>query len=210
VDLNCNAVVPYTPPVTEPEQFVLADRALNGVVAQVRDDQWAMEMPETFFTRAADHRPTLREVLTYHAYDDSWVPDMLAGRTMDEAGRDRFKGDLLGDDPKARFAEIVERACEAALALDDLDRTVHCSFGDFPARAYLWQVIGFRAFRAHEFARVLRLDPTLPAELVQGLWDEYFPRAEQMRAIGVFREPVPVPDDAPLQDRLIALTGRQP
>jgi hypothetical protein len=31
-----------------------------------------------------------------------------------------------------------------------------------------------------------------------------------MRQIGVFRQPVPVPDDAPLQDRLIALTGRQP
>jgi uncharacterized protein (TIGR03086 family) len=197
--------------VTEPELFVLADRALNGVVARVRDDQWAMEMPESFFTRAVDHRPTLREVLDYHAYDDAWVPDMLAGRTMDEVGRERFKqGDLLEDDPKARFAEIVERACAAALALDDLDRTVHSSFGDFPARAYLWQVISFRAFRAHELARVLGLDPTLPAELVQGLWDEFLPRAEQMRQIGVFRQPAPVPDDAPLQDRLIALTGRQP
>ena len=196
--------------MTESELFVLADRALNGVVGQVRDDQWAMEMPETFFTRAVDHRPTLREVLNYHAYDDAWVPDMLAGRTMDEAGRDRFRGDLLGEDPKARFAEIVERACDAARALDDPDRTVHCSFGDFPARGYLWQVIGFRAFRTHDIARVLGVDPTLPAELVQALWDQYLPRAEEMRRIGVFRQPVPVPDDAPLQDRLMALTGRQP
>lgn len=197
--------------MTEAQLFVLADRALNGVVARVRGDQWDMEMPESFFTRAADHRPTLREVLNYHAYDDAWVPDMLAGRTIDEVGRDTFRGDLLGDDPKARFAEIVERACAAAESLDgDLDRTVHCSFGDFPARGYLWQVTSFRAFRAHDIARVIGVDPTLPAELVQGLWDEFLPRAEEMRAIGVFREPVPVPDDAPLQERLIALTGRQP
>jgi len=196
--------------MTESELFVLADQALNGVVAQVRDDQWAMEMPDSFFTRAVDHRPTLREVLDYHAYDDAWVPDMLAGRTMYEAGPERFKGDLLGDDPKARFAEIVERASAAAQALDDLDRTVHCSFGDFTARAYLWQVTSFRAFRTHDIARVIGVDPTLPPDLVQALWDEFLPRADDMRAIGVFRQPVPVPDDAPLQDRLIALTGRQP
>jgi len=196
--------------MTEQELFVLADRALNGVVAQVRDDQWAMEMPEGFFTRATDQRPVLREVINYHAYDDSWVPDMLAGRTMDEVGSDRFRGDLLGDDPRGRFAEIVDRACAAAQTLDDRDRTVHCSFGDFPASAYLWQVTSFRAFRTHDLARLLGFDPTLPPDLVQGLWDEFVPRAEEMRRIGVFREPVPVPDDATLQDRLIALTGRQP
>jgi uncharacterized protein (TIGR03086 family) len=196
--------------MTQQELFVLADRALNGVVAQVRDDQWAMTMPATFFTRATDHPPTLREVINYHAYDDAWVPDMLAGRTMDEVGRDRYRGDLLGDEPGTRFAEIVEAACAAALALDSLDRTVHCSFGDFPARGYLWQVTSFRAFRTHDISRVLGLDPSLPADLVRGLWDEFLPRAAEMRTIGVFREPVPVPDDAPLQDRLIALTGRQP
>ena len=48
--------------------------------------------------------PTLREIIGYHAYDDAWVPDMLAGRTMAEVGADAFKGDLLGDDPKAAFA----------------------------------------------------------------------------------------------------------
>ncbi|TMC10177.1 MAG: TIGR03086 family protein [Chloroflexi bacterium] len=192
------------------ELFVQADRALDGVVAQVRDDQWQMEMPESFFTRSVDRRPTLREILNYHAYDDAWVPDMLAGRTMDEVGRDLHRGDLLADDPRARFAEIDERACAAALAVEDLDFVVHASFGDFPARGYLWQVTSFRAFRAHELARILGLDPTLPAGLVQALWDEFLPRAEEMRGLGVFREPVPVPDDAPLQDRLIALTGRQP
>src|SRR5918912_2207222 len=97
----------------ENEVFVLADRALNGVVQRIRDDQWSMEMPDNFLTRVSDHRPTLREVINYHAYDDAWVPDMLAGRTMDEAGRSTFDGDLLGDDPKGRFAAIVEKACAA-------------------------------------------------------------------------------------------------
>jgi uncharacterized protein (TIGR03086 family) len=196
--------------MTESEVFVLADRALNGVVAQIRDDQWATIMPESFQTRQSDRRPTLREIINYHAYDDAWVPDMLAGRTMDEAGRDRFDGDLLADDPRASFAAIVDRACAAARELDDLDRAVHCSFGDFPAREYLWQINSFRGLRAYDIAKVLGVDPQLPDALVRGLWDELSPHVEEWRAIGVFPTAVPVPEDAPLLDRLLGMTGRNP
>lgn len=196
--------------MTENEAFVLADRTLNGVVAQIRDDQWSMQMPAGFSVPATGHTPTLREIVNYHAYDDAWVPDMLAGRTMDEAGRDKFKGDLLGDDPKASFAAIVRAACSAAEELPDLERIVHCSFGDFPAREYFWQINGFRGLRAHDIAKVIGADSKLPHELVQALWDEIAPHAEEWRAIGVFQPAVAVPTDAPLQARLLGLTGRDP
>jgi uncharacterized protein (TIGR03086 family) len=198
------------PQLPEPDVFVLADHALNDVVALIQDDQWAMEMPATFATRQTDHRPTLREIIGYHAYDDAWVPDMLAGKTMAEVGLEKFKGDLLGDEPKRNFAAIVDKACAAAKALDDLDRVVHCSFGDFPARGYLWQTNLFRGLRAHDIAKVIGADLELPAELVQGIWDEITPHAEEWRAIGVFQAAVPVPDDAPLLDRLLGITGRDP
>src|SRR5579864_3283206 len=159
----------------ENEVFVLADRTLHGVVQRIRDDQWSMLMPDSFLTRASDHRPTLREIINYHAYDDAWVPDMLAGRTMQEVGDDAFKGDLLGDAPRENFAKIVDTACAAAQALTDLDRTVHCSFGDFSAREYFWQINMFRGLRAHDIGRVLGIDPHLPSELVQGIWEEISP-----------------------------------
>jgi uncharacterized protein (TIGR03086 family) len=190
--------------------FVLADRTLNEVVSKIKDDQWSMEMPASFLTRRADHRTTLREIIGYHAFDDAWVPDMLAGRTMDEVGRDKFKGDLLGDDPKGRFAAIVEKACAAAVELDDLDRIVHLSFGEFTAREYFWQINMFRGLRAHEIAKVIGADVTLPEDLVQGIWDEISPKAEEYRTIGVFPKAVSVPHDAPLIDRLLGLTGRDP
>ncbi|MHB8488486.1 MAG: DinB family protein [Candidatus Dormibacteria bacterium] len=190
--------------------FVLADRALDRVVQRIRDDQWEMEMPASFTRRDTASVPTLRAIIGYHAYDDAWVPDMLAGRTMDEAGKERFKGDLLGDDPKAAFAAIVDKACAAAEHLDDADRTVHCSFGDYPAREYFWQINGFRGLRAWEIAKVIGVDATLPDDLVQGLWDELSPIADSMRAIGVFPAAIPVPDDAPLMQRLLGITGRDP
>lgn len=196
--------------MTEPEVFVLADRTLDAVIAQIGEDQWDAPVPEDFLRRRGGPTPTLRDIVNYHAYDDAWVPDTLSGATMDEAGRDKFDGDLLGEKPKAAFAAIVERACEAAEGCTDLDRTVHLSFGDFTAREYFWQINQFRALRAHDIARVIGADTTLPRALVEGVWEEISPHAEEWRAIGVFGPAVPVRDDAPLQDRLLGLTGRSP
>jgi hypothetical protein len=189
--------------MSEPDVFILADRGLNNVVAQIKDEQWLMPMPPSFARRDSDHTPTLREIINYHAYDDAWVPDMLAGKTMDEAGKDNFTGDLLGSNPKANFAAIVDTACAVAEAFDDLERVVHTSFGDFPAQEYLWQINSFRGLRAHDIARVIGVDPALLNDLVQGLWDEW-------RQYGVFPPAVAVPDDAPLLDRLLGITGRDP
>jgi hypothetical protein len=64
--------------------------------------------------------------------------------------------------------------------------------------------------RAYEIAKVIGADFTLPNDLVQGIWDEISPHAEQWRKIGVFAAAVVVPHDAPLLDRLLGLTGRDP
>jgi len=191
--------------------FVLADRALDRVVGQITDDQWDMQMPASFAQgHETENIPSLRTVIGYHAFDDAWVPDMLTGRTIDETGKTKFDGDLLGADPKASFAAIVDKSCDAAMRLDDLDRTVHCSFGDYPAREYFWQINGFRGLRAWDIAKVIGVDPTLPDDLVQGLWDELSPVADAYRQYGVFPPAIPVPDDAPLTQRLLGLTGRDP
>jgi uncharacterized protein (TIGR03086 family) len=196
--------------MTEPEVFILADRSLNAVAAQIRDDQWSMKLPADFPKNSRVGDPTLRELINYHAYDDAWVPEMLAGRTMAEAGANKFDGDLLGDDPRGSFAAIVDTACAAAEGFGELDRTVHCSFGDFPARHYFWQINQFRALRAHDIAKMIGADTKLPNDLVQGIWDEVVPNVEEWRAIGVFPAAVPVPEGSSLQDRLLGLTGRTP
>ena len=109
-----------------------------------------------------------------------------------------------------RCSAMRASSCAAARALDDLERVVHTSFGDFPAREYLWQINTFRGLRAHDIARVIGVEPALSDELVQGLWDEISPHADDWRQYGVFPAAVPVADDAPLLDRLLGITGRDP
>ena len=193
--------------MTEPEVFILADRALLRVVEQIKDEQWDVVVPAELTPRQPGS--TLRQVINYSAYDEAWVPDTLAGRTIEEVGG-AHDGDLLGTDPGASFARLVANTDEVVRAFADLERPVHLTYGDWPAREYLTHITYFRGARVYDLSVFLGLDTAMPGDLVQGLWDELEPRAEQWRGFHVIGEPVPVPADAPLQDRWLALTGRRP
>ena len=202
--------------MNEIETFVRADRALKAVVDQIGKDQLTMQMPADFPTRD-DRTYTLSEILGYQAYDEAWIPTMMAGISIDDAGAeafgDPFDNDLLADDPTGRFGELVEKSIDAVEAIDDgeLDhRTVHYSYGDYSAREALWHAIVFRTARAHDLAEAIGVESDLPADLVQAVWDIVEPNAEEWRQMGVFGPEVDVANDAPLQDRLLGLTGRQP
>lgn len=199
--------------MTEAEVFILSDQALNKVVQQIREEQWDMYLPEWFQLGRTQDRSsvTLGTVINYHAYDEAWVPATLSGQAIDDhtgvpASMDE---DLLGDDPKASFQALVDKAVAAAQAAD-LDKTVHLSYGDFPARVYLTHITSFRGFRAYDLAKLIGVDTKLPDDLVQGMWDEFVPEVENWRAMGVFGPPIEIDDDAPLQDRLLAICGRDP
>jgi uncharacterized protein (TIGR03086 family) len=195
--------------MNEQDVFILADTTLLGVINQIRSDQWEMIMPPDFPTSDPNATTTLREIVNYHAYDDAWVPDTLAGKTIEEVGKSH-DGDLLGDNPKQSFARYVDAAVDAVHNLDDLDRVVHLSYGDFPAHEYLRHITSFRGLRVHDIAKAIGVDSNLPSDLTQGLWDQISPTVEEWRALGVFGPKVDVPETAPLQDRLLGLTGRQP
>jgi hypothetical protein len=192
--------------MAERDVFILAEQALADVVDKVRPDQWDQRKPEWFQT-GGQGDASLREIVNYHAYDSAWVPDVLAGRTLQEVGDvyEHVKTDGAGD-----YRAYSDAAIAAAQGLDDPARVVHLSYGDFPTREYLRHVTSFRGFRAFDIARWIGAGTQLPPELVRGMWDELSPDMEAWRAMGVYGPAVAVPDDAPLQDRLLALSGREP
>jgi uncharacterized protein (TIGR03086 family) len=192
----------------EQRTYVLSEQALAEVIEHIPDGRWEELSPEWFHTGPRG-RHTLRAIVSHHAYDTAWVPDVLSGRTIAEVG-DAHDGDLLGTDPRSAYRRLSERAIAAAEALEDPERIVHLTYGDFPAREYLTHITSFRCFRAYDIARWMGASTDLPTELVQGMWDELLPHIEDWRRLGVFGPAVPVPEDAPLQDRLLALVGRDP
>jgi hypothetical protein len=192
--------------MAEKDVFILSEQALAGVIGKVRPEQWELRTPDWFQT-GGQGDATLREVVNYHAYDSAWVPDVLAGKTIAEVG-DVYEH--VKTDGDVEYSVFSAAAVAAARALDDPDRVVHLSYGDFPAREYLRHVTSFRGFRAFDIARWIGVSTQLPVGLVQGMWDELSPDMEAWRAMGVYGPAVAVPDAAPLQDRLLGLAGRDP
>jgi hypothetical protein len=194
--------------IHEATVFQLADKAAVHAFTLVGAADMDSILPPLFDMPGADRPLPLRQVLAHAAYDEAWIPDMLAGRTMDEVGRDAYDGDLLGDDPHGNMARIAERARAAAARVTDRDAVVHCGFGDVPAWDYFWQLNVARTLAAHDIARHLGAESPVSEELAKAMWEGTAPSADMWRSFGIYREEAPVPEGASWRARYLALTGR--
>lgn len=185
------------------ELFLQADAALRSVIDRITPDELRRPAPAEW---TSTPNPTLRDVLAAHARDEAWVPDVLHGRSINEVG-DRYDGDLLGDDPIARYDALNDLATAAVREDHAPDTIVHLSYGDFPVSTYLEHVSIYRAFQAWSIARQLGWDYALPDPLVENLWALIEPQIDGLRQIGVFPPEVTVPADADRETTLLGRTG---
>lgn len=192
--------------MNERELFISADTSLKAVIDQIKPNQWDSKKPDWFISRPDQATRTLRDFINYHAFDEAWVPETLAGRTTAEIG-DKYNGDLLGDDPKSAYAKLFDAATAAVKAQSDLDQPVHLTYGDYPAREYLWHVSIFRGFRSYQFANWIGTGSAMPPELVSGLDAIVTPRLDEWRAISIFPPAKSVEPGADAQTQLLAKTG---
>jgi len=185
------------------ELFLMSDAALRDVIDRIRPEQLELPVPAEW---SQTPEPTLLDVVAAHAYDEAWVPDVLAGRTIDEVG-DKYGGDLLGGDPLERYDRLNDAATVAVNRPIDPDDVVHLSYGDFPVTTYLEHISTYRAFQAWSIAKHIGLDYSLPPELVDSLYEIVVPQIDDWRAMGVFGPAVDVPEDADRETRLLGMTG---
>lgn len=189
--------------MSQTELFLLSDAALRRVIDQIQPDQFALPAPEGWTSKPS---PTLRDIVAAHAKDEAWVPDVLAGRTMEEVGT-AYDGDLLGADPIASYDALNDTATDAINAGVDLSATAHLSYGDFPVGVYFEHTSFYRAFQAWSIAKFIGVDATLPPRLVDLLWDVAIPQLETLREWHVFGPEVEVPAGSDKQTQLLGKTG---
>jgi len=189
--------------MTIQELFIASNKALKVSIDHIKNEQWILNMPEGTSSRPT----TLKQAVQYHTYDDAWVPDVLAGKTKAEVG-DTYEDLLTNEDLIKNYDIYNAVASEAVAKFIDLTRTVHLSYGDFPARDYLQHIISFRAFRSYDIAKLIGADTTMDTEFVDALTNEFQPVVEQYRAMGVFPKALEVAADANPQAKLLAMVGR--
>lgn len=169
----------------EAELFVMAEEMLVEVLGRIRPADRDIVLPPLFEEPGVDQPAPIWRVVQLYARDDAWVPDLLSGRTIDEVGRDRFDGDLLGDDPQASITRIAGAAMAAAREVTDGDVIVHASHGDVSTRTFLQRLTIARSLVAHYVATYLGSTACpLPEELARPLWEVTAPEADMWRALG--------------------------
>jgi uncharacterized protein (TIGR03086 family) len=90
----------------------------------------------------------------------------------------------------------------------DPDALVNLSYDRVPASAYLREQASDVIVHTWDLARAVGADEELGDALVAAAWTVFEPQKDTLEASGLFNSPVPVDENAPLQSRLLALTGR--
>jgi hypothetical protein len=188
----------------EQELFLRADAEVAGVIEQLTPEQLALAAPDEW-TQRFEH-PTVAQIVLVHAHDEAFVPDVLAGRALDEIG-DRWEGVLTDADPVAAYRTAQAAAQQAASGDLDPTATVHFSYGDYPLAEGLTHLSMYRGFQSWQIAHLVGSDHRMSPELVEGLERHVMPHADEWRQWGVFPPAQEPPAGADAQTRLLCAAG---
>jgi uncharacterized protein (TIGR03086 family) len=135
---------------------------------------------------------------------------LLDGATKEDALA-AMQADHLGDDPLASLVRGNADAC-AALRKADLSAVVDHPAMQMPGSQLLNFRTGDLILHSWDLARAIGADETLAEGPVAYVWEALQPMAPMIGQVGVFGTGPSgdVPDTAPLQQRLLDLTGRRP
>jgi uncharacterized protein (TIGR03086 family) len=175
------------------------EKRLRAVAA----GQWAAPTPcEGWTVRDLAHHVVSANLVAVHLLDGLSHEQALAA-TAD---------DVLGDDPVAAFVDSAEALAPAFGAEGALERTCRHRLGAVSGE----MLLGFRVtdltLHAWDLARGIGADEELDGELVATLWERMEPLTDFVVSMGVFGEGPSgtVGADAPVQTRLLDLSGRRP
>jgi uncharacterized protein (TIGR03086 family) len=155
---------------------------------------------------------TVRDLVLHVVGGDRMSAALVRGATRAEATAVRQTIDL-GDDALAAFnaeADVLAAAFAEPGAFERM--CAHPSGMDIPGSQLLGFRIGDYALHGWDLARAIGADETLDDAVVQAIWTALQPMAPVIGSTGVFGSGPSgqIADDAPLQARLLDLTGRRP
>jgi len=171
---------------------------LGGRLTQVSPDQLSLSSPCAGWDVRATLNHALGAVQLFTLVNEGTPPG-------DDAG------DLVGDDPAGALKKLAEPNLASWRQPGALEGDRVYPFGTFPAQAALMINLGEVLVHGWDVARATGQDETMNPDAVSVLYDFYAPLPlDEYRAHGAFGPEVPVPEGAPVQQRLLGLLGRQP
>lgn len=175
--------------------------ATGRIVDGITPAQWSAPTPCAEWT--------VRDLLNHLVSDNHWAAELAAGATIAEVG-DRLEGDLLGPDPAGAYHRSAEAAAAVFERPDALTAPCAVSYGPVPGEVYAGHRFLDVLIHGWDLAVATGRPRELDPKHVEAAWAVVEPQAAELRASGMFGEPVPVTGDADQQTRLLAALGRHP
>jgi len=142
-----------------------------------------------------------------HAFGAGWMFTLVnQGQALGEDS-----GDLVGTDAARACGELAAANIAAWKTEGALEGDRTYPFGSFPAPGALLINVGEIAVHAWDVAKSTGQDASIDPQVAELLWDFYNSLPlEAFREHGAFGPVVPVPESAPVADRVLGLIGFQP
>ena len=183
--------------------FLVAQREFGARVEEVAADQWQSPTVDSEWDVGA---------LVDHLVDENrWAAPLVSGQSLDRAAEAVAVMAADANDRKTAWNTAAASAAGAFSVPGALDRDVNLSRGPTPAREYIGEMTFDHTIHAWDLGSAVGSKRPLPDDLVNTVYSILEPLGDLSVTFGgMFAPPVSIPDDAPLVDRLIALTGRDP
>jgi uncharacterized protein (TIGR03086 family) len=187
--------------------FLAGQRAFGERVAAITEAQWSAPTPDDDWT--------VLDLVDHLVDQHRWVPPLLHGLDLDAAGevvagtRTLPVDGGVGSNHAELWDEAATVSSDAVVEPGVLEREVALSRGATPAGQYLLEMTVDLAIHSWDLGTAIGYAEALPADLVD------FAHAQvstwgDVSGSEYFGSPVEVPSDASTQDKLVALTGRDP
>lgn len=179
--------------------FTKATEQASGCIKHVHEDQLDNSTPCAKWD--------LRELINHMVYELLWMPDLLYGKTIAEVGG-KYDGNVLGDDLQASW-KAASAAAQTAVDSADLETIVHLSYADVPAEQYIKEMAMDMCIHGWDIAQSTNCNLLIDGRLAQAIYDFTEPIKDKLVASGDFGSAIDVPDNANIQTKLLAISGRQ-
>ncbi|HSW80479.1 MAG TPA: TIGR03086 family metal-binding protein [Candidatus Saccharimonadales bacterium] len=171
----------------------------DGCVMLVENDQLSNDTPCSEWD--------LRALLNHMINEISWIPDLLAGKTIKEVG-DKYDGDLVGDDPRKSWKNAADKALKAVESAKH-DAKVHLSYGDVTADHYIREVGSDLLIHGWDVGQAIKCSVVFDTDVAQAIQEFLAPHADEYRASGLIGEEIPTQESDSLHVKLLAFYGRR-
>jgi uncharacterized protein (TIGR03086 family) len=181
------------------KDFLYALDTVKLVVVQLLPEHMERPTPDTEWQT--------QDLFRHMLYELCWTPDVVMGASLAVVG-DRYEGDIVGDNPITSWRAAAIRAREAVRRCD-LYHIAHLSYGAVPVGEYLKEAAVDQLVHAWDLGKAINVPVTFDETIAQSMYDFMLPRKRELVASGLYAPPVPVPETASTQTRLLGLLGRQ-